>query len=625
LVNRSGVKNIFIAVFTLIIFFPGPAFADGDIQVHTVLEKNEVFVGESFLYQIQIKGSDQVEGFPEGNWRSRGISSDFSADFLGGSTNSSTMISTVNGKTTRTVNLTHVLSYRLTPLRPGDLVIPGFSLKVEGEVYTTRPLIIQAKEPEESEDFILRISLPQKRAYVGEPLEMKFVWYIGYDVKSFTFSIPFLKTNDFAVIDPEPPLTRTSDYVRLPVQDSEVLAKRGRGRMYNKEYTTFTFTKIIIPKTSGNFYIPKAVISLEAQTGVTRSDDPFDSFFFGDSPEYQHYVIPSNSLNLRVLPLPPNNNIGEINGRIGHFRIETSADPLSVYVGDPITLTITLHGSFLTADTVPPDLLQNQELGKNFRIPSEMSAGKKEGDAVVFTQSIRPENASVSRIPPLELPYFDTDTGTYRTAQSEAISIVVEEAQGIAVESFQGPSGGPSVKKIVEQREEGIAFNYETIDALENQVYGWQDIIRSPFLFLILVPPLFFLVNLAVKFLRSGKNADSARLRRRAFTDFEKRCRSIENEKYFSNQDFLSESVKAFQEYCRNRFGKNLGTIALVDMQNLIREKGGREENYPALISALEILDRLKYAGSRAERESCLEFIRKLRAGVQELEAGGLK
>lgn len=147
-----------------------------DIQVAAVVEKNILSVGESFIYQIQIQGNDNASGYPEETWDDSDFTDSFNVAFLGGQNNSSRQISIINGRRKEIINSSYIISYSLTPLKTGNLVIPAVSLNIDGNQYTTRTIKIESREAMENDDLKLVVSLDKKELYVGEPLLITFIF-----------------------------------------------------------------------------------------------------------------------------------------------------------------------------------------------------------------------------------------------------------------------------------------------------------------------------------------------------------------------------------------------------------------------------------------------------------------
>ncbi len=109
-----------------------------------------------------------------------------------------------------------------------------------------------------------------------------------------------------------------------------------------------------------------------------------------------------------------------------------------VDVGQAITLTLNIGGSPFLRLVEWPDLEANPELASNFSIPPERSAPIVENGVKVFTQTLRANDSDVTRIPPIELSYFDPGRGHYAVARTQPIALEVAETKTLTSLSWNG-------------------------------------------------------------------------------------------------------------------------------------------------------------------------------------------
>ena len=81
------------------------------LSIQAVVEQQEVFLGQSFIFQIQISGSDSPEA-PNVE-----AIADFDVESLGGRINNSQSVTVINGRMNRVIRRGYTFSYRLTPKR----------------------------------------------------------------------------------------------------------------------------------------------------------------------------------------------------------------------------------------------------------------------------------------------------------------------------------------------------------------------------------------------------------------------------------------------------------------------------------------------------------------------------
>jgi len=528
------IKRFFIFIVAAMLFSGHGAMAAG-LNAKAVVEKTEASIGEPFIFQIQVSGSE--------NPRQPDTSAikDFNVVFQGGQQNSSSSITIINGKMTKDVREGYYFSYQLTPTREGRLTIPSIKVVADNSSAETDPIQISVGQPTETEDFKLRLSLSSARCYVGEPVILTATWYIGNDVRDFNFTLPVLSDASFKFADIEVAGQQSGNVYRIPIGNSEVSGVKGNGTLNNRDFTTLTFKKVLIPVRSGNITIAPAVVSCNALVGYQRQRDSFNDGFFRDffnddffgsarTGVYNTVVVPSNSLSLKVLDLPETGMPSDFAGHIGRYEMSASAAPVDVSVGDPITLTLNLSGPEYLENVDMPALEKQPDLTRNFKIPSESARGEISGRAKTFTQTIRPLRAGITEIPAIELPYFDVDTQTYQIARTEPIPLTVRETKLVTALDAEG-NAGDVVKagSEVESLNKGIAVNYEDATVIENTTGDFQTSFMTPLMkAAVFGPPLIYLMLLTGVFFYRHGNADSRKVRsRKAYNRLSSSLKSV--------------------------------------------------------------------------------------------------
>jgi hypothetical protein len=584
-------------VIVLVLLIPIAATAQEDISVRLQVESRTVYMGESFLVQIVVDGSDSAEQ-PD-----LSAVEDFSVEYLGGSNNSSQSITIINGKLERVVQRGFIFSYRFTPTRVGTLVVPQIIIKMAGKSYRTVPLTIEVTKPGETEEFKLRIRLSRETCYVGEPVTLDVVWYLRRDVQDFRFTAPLLGSDDFDFSAPEVQIDNSKRYYRIPLGGGEIIAEKGRGMLEGVTYATLTFRIAMIPKRPGSFVIPEFIVACESASGRISRRDFFDDFFRDDffsfrRGEIEKYVVPSNKLSLLVRDLPSEGRSPGFAGHVGEYRIGASAEPAEVNIGDPITLTVTIEGpDYLEHINMPP--LQDQALlARDFKIPEERADGTIQGKKKVFTQTIRARSEEIDEIPSIELAYFDTKEGRYRTARSEPIPIKVNPTRVVTASDAEGieaaPLGAP-----VEQWREGIAYNFEGSSVLEPQEYGILSVVTKPgWLAVILISPAFYGAFLSgVLLIRRRRSDPAAKRARGALKRLERRLGEA-SKVAARGGGFQEQALEALRNYLGDKLDRTGATITAIDIERVFVERGVPDKLTGALLEILHALEAGAYAGT---------------------------
>ena len=501
-----------ISIFIILLTVVHSARAE-EISVKAAVEQQEVFVGESFLLQLQVEGDDAPEP-PDLSGLTK-----FTVTPKGSRQNSSQSITIVNGQMTRVSQHGYIFNYNLVPKEAGSLLIPAIEVRVQGKGYLSQPLEIKVKKPEETSDFKLRLSLAKDSCYVGEPVGLTVTWYVGREVKNFNFNLPLLTDPRFTVRShPDGAKNQPQNsLLKMTIADQEVVAQKGEAVLDGKKFLTVSFNRVLIAGQAGDLRLPQATVSCKALAGYRQGErrDPFaDLFsndFFGRSNKvYRTIVVPSNEPALKVRPLPEKGQLLDFSGPVGEYSLAVSATPVEVKVGDPITLTIQVVGPFV--EDVELVSLKKQLAESDFKVPEEMAPGVTDGLLKSFTQTIRARHAGVREIPALGLPYFNTASGRYEVARSEPLALKVKAAKVLTARDAEGEEVKVG-KKEIQVVKGGISYNYEGPDLLVDQGEGGAGYKAAPVWYVLLAgPPLGYLLLLAGRGLAARRYRDPAGL-----------------------------------------------------------------------------------------------------------------
>lgn len=577
--------------------------------VQAAAKPDDVFVGEPFAFEIAVIACKPTQrpdmshvldfSVKEGGVQRRG----------GGVTNI-----IINGRRMRQESpVSYAFVYELSAKRVGRLLVPAIDVVTEKGRLRTQAVQVNVKKPAETGDFKLRLHPAKSECYVGEPVPVTITWYISKDVRGFEFAVPELPDSDFHVIYPEPQIDpRQRDrYLAVRLGGREVVAEKTQGTLDGKSYLTVSFSKVLIPKTAGTFPLPQATVAAEVLTGYrqSRNRQPFggslfDDFFgAGRRGVYKRIMVPSDQPVLRVLELPEAGRPANFAGHVGEYRIEATAAPTEVNVGDPITLTIRLSGPpYLEHVSLPP-LDAQESLVRDFKIPKEMAPGKQEGRSKVFTQTVRASRPGIECVPPIELPYFDTGARSYKVARTEPIPITVKETRVVTVADAEGAGPVTSAGRALKAWSRGIAHNYEDPSVLVDSRHGPGEWGRSPgWLCLLVLPPLVYLSLLAATVWVRRRTADPLAVRARsASTEF---GRSLQQ----AGRTFASnpgEGYAVLLEGVRTYLGSRLrtpgGALTYGDVEPRLVEAGVDTECLKTLKDLFGRCEAGRYAGSAGQ------------------------
>ena len=363
------------------------------------LDRNSVPVGESVTLTLTYDGAanaetPQIPPLPNLTVASAGQSSQFS--FLNGQ---------------RSTQVT--FSYQLTATQPGDVVIPAIQGRANGVALNTQPLALRIVKSDTTVSYtnyaFARLIVPKTEVYLGEPIsiEMDLYWQdAARDVH-----VPQLKADGFTLGQmPRPTQSRT--------QIGNVIYNLVVCRLTATAARTGTVT--LGPA--------EATMTLVLPVPGARRD------FFGNVQGQAHALtVTSEAVAMRVLPLPRENVPPGFNGAIGNFRMNVTAGPTNLTVGDPITVRVQIAGNGpieslqFPAQTDWRDFNTYPATSKSDVTDPLGLAGSK-----AFEQVVIPQNHEIQALPQLRFSFFDPQAKAYRTLSGPLFPLSIRAAAGVA-------------------------------------------------------------------------------------------------------------------------------------------------------------------------------------------------
>ncbi|MEP0846871.1 MAG: BatD family protein [Phycisphaerae bacterium] len=397
--RRPQTRALLLAPLILL----APETIASEATVRLELGAKETAVNEPVIAELVVENYEQV-GEPRVPRGDR-----YTVRALGGPTRNDSL-TIVNGRRTMTRSLRY--TFEITPTETGVLIIPPFSINVDGRERETQPARLNVRKAEAQELLLAEITCNRTRLYVGQNVTYTLLLW----VKPAVAGRRELNANEmYTLLDGRRQGFGPFPAVRQYNEREREFPDGTRGRYIVYETALATVADRPGPPDFGDL-----LIAMDYPTSFSRG-------IFGD-------LEPREVRRLRVRPaiaapeaqpLPADGRPPGFNGAVGTIELRVRAAPTAVGVGDPITLTIELAGD-APIESLPPPLLDAQrDLLASFRVPSEALAGSVQGDCKRFTQTIRPNAPSVSVIPPIEYPYFDPVAEQYRVARSEPIPISV--------------------------------------------------------------------------------------------------------------------------------------------------------------------------------------------------------
>lgn len=355
------------------------------------LESKVVCLGEStnlklVLIGVQAGNSLTLPGIP-----------DLRVQLLG--RGSSTIID--NG--VRTVSQTY--TFRVQPLRVGDIRIPGMTLNVDGKPLASQPLVLKVVPrgtvlPEDKYarmDFFAKIETGRTNVFIGEPflITLKLFYTAGRNLQA-----PDLSSEGFTFTD-------------LPNGQEQ---QRFGGKIFN----VLVFQKVALPVKTGGLKIGPCRFPFTHATPRGRG--------FIQSYTYTDVKPIAPAVEVSVKPLPSEGKPEGFDGAVGSYKMDVIASPTNLTAGDPITLQVRFTGKGALENIRLPSFSD----WKDFKVyPSTDNVNytdlaRRVGNRM-FEQVVVPGKADIS-LPGFEFSFFDPARGSYETLVQPPLALSVAPA-----------------------------------------------------------------------------------------------------------------------------------------------------------------------------------------------------
>ena len=339
----------------------------------------------------------------------------------------STQISMVNGSYSSSLTK----SYLVQAMQPGTFTIPPITVTDDGKTYTTVPITFEVtaagtqsnnrssnEKTRVGDIAFLRIALHGEH-FTGEIVPVTIKAYFSENYQFRQIDRPTLK-GDGVVMS------------KLPEEPEQTRESLG-----GKPYNVISWDTALSGIKTGNHPISFALNcslliaqkrrALSPFGGGSLFDDPFFNNIFGG---YQPKPITliSDELSFNVTPIPTKGQPANFSGAIGDFSMQVKVAPISVEVGEPLTLTIDITGEG-NFDRVDAPSFPKSPLWKTYAPTAEFNrqntifSGTKK-----FEQAIVAKSDQAEHIPSLSFSYFDPRKHKYKTISSGEIPIEVQKS-----------------------------------------------------------------------------------------------------------------------------------------------------------------------------------------------------
>lgn len=338
-------------------------------------------------------------------------------DFTVYNTSTSSKVSTINGKTTSNYDMI----VTIMPNKTGKLTIPA--IKVGNEY--TNPINIKVDkaltndEQGEYQDIFAVSSVARNKSYVNVP--------VLYTLKLY-YSTPMLGI--------QPKKFRIKNAEMRPTDHQVSYQKRINGRVYEVAEQSF----MMIPHATGKLEIPPMVLEATISNGFGQ---------LGVKKEY----ISTKAQTLYVKPIPKDISIKDWFPSSEVTMTDNWSDRKDVKVGNLLTRTVTVKAKGVLSTDIPKlEFSSNNDFNvyaEKPKLKDIEKKGKLIGTAT-YTIGYMPTTQGKSKVPKLELKWFDIDTHKSKVARIAAKEFDVKKGNLVNTDfSSLSPQKKQVIKKTV--------------------------------------------------------------------------------------------------------------------------------------------------------------------------------
>lgn len=387
------------------------ARAFADVSVTASVDRNHIAFGESVTMTIAVQGTQS--GTPPSIPNVNGLS------FDGPSTQTSFSLN--NAQMSQSVNFV----YQVTPGRTGEFTIPAIEVTAGGKSYLTTPIKLVVEkgvaQNDSSQTLFARVLISSAQVYLGQTVP----------VEVLVFSRPDVPLKGLGGFKYE------ADGLGFKFLPN---LKSGSQVINGESFNVQVIEASISPTRTGALNFGPCV--LKAQVAVQRqgrNNWPFDDMF--GRVEVREAPVTAEAVPIEVLPLPEEGRPADFAGAIGQWKLEVTAKPTEIAVGDPITLTIKVSGSG-NIDTVPAPKLGPLDGFKTYDPTTKTTKDdlNTTGERTI-QQVLIAKSTEVKELPEIRLTYFDPAAKAYKTAVQSPIKLTVKAGSG-GQSTIVGSGGG---------------------------------------------------------------------------------------------------------------------------------------------------------------------------------------
>jgi hypothetical protein len=359
---------------------------------------------------------------------------DLNKDFLVLSgPNQSTSMQIINGAVSASI----IYSYYLQPRNLGNYAVGSAKIQYKDQEYKTESIKIEivagapkpkrddqtspnVSEKEISENLFIRAIVDKQRVFKGEQVTVTYKLYTRLDIAAqmSVSKLPSYQGFWAEELETSPNINFNTEVVngkqfRVGVIKRAALFPSQTGELALTPFELNVPILIKKKKGTGNIF-----------------DDFFDDPFFGRRETYD-YNAKSNTIKITSVELPKGNIPSSFNGAVGEYNLNAKVDKSQVKANEPFALKLEISGTGnLQLINIPEVKLPTGFEKYEPKVTEQISRSNKISGKKSIDYLLVPRIAGKMEIPPLVFSYFNPDSKSYVTLNTNTFTIDVLKGEG---------------------------------------------------------------------------------------------------------------------------------------------------------------------------------------------------
>lgn len=561
-----------LRIFILLFFIAIAGSTQAQVKFEANVSKNRLGVNERLRVDFEMNQDGDDFKAPS-----------FNGFTVVGGPNQAVSNSWINGK--RSYSKTY--SYFLAPTGRGKFTIGQAEITVDGKTYKTSPTQVEVTAAVEtptdgnnsdfvaSENLHLVAEISNANPYLNEAITVVYKLYVSPRV-----SVSNWREMDSPVY---------SDFWSQNIDIRQLKIETGQFEGEPYRYVVLRKT-ILYPQKTGELEIEPLTLSVAVDVPSNRRD-----IFGGRLYETIDKTVAAGKRSINVKPLPAQNKPAGFTGAVGDFTFKVVPSKTDLAATESLNVQVQVNGNgnlklFDLPNLEVPSSLEKYEPERSENVRTDLNGTQ---GSITDNYTIVPTQKGKFPIPALSFSYFDIDSKSYKTINSEEILLDVKSAPAGATYT---PSGGNAVNK--QTVEAGDQFRYIKLNTNLKSIESGTFLGSGLFWGLLLSPGLFILLAI---FLGKKKEAIAGDVTGNRIKKANKLARKYlsEAKKNLGDQKtFYIALERALHNYLKAKLHIQTSDMSKDRIKVLLKERNADPETSNEFISLLASCEFARYTPS---------------------------